>query len=531
MKRRSFLALGTAASALMAAGAFPGVASAQDSKKTLKLFYTTNLVSLDPVTSTAETVIQHGYYVFDTLFGVDNNFAPQPQMVDTYAMSEDGLAWTFTLRDGLMFHDGQPVKAEDCAASINRWSQIDGFGRLLGDATDTIEVADDKTFTIKLKWKFPRMIDALAKVHSSPCFIMPLRLASQPTSEPVTEMIGSGPYKFLADEFVSGSKAVYEKFEDYKPRAELGEMTAGGKAAKFDRIEWVINTDPATGLNALNQAEVDILQYVSADLFPLIEGRDDVQAIPYNAQVPIVRFNSTQAPFNNAEFRRIAARALSPKDVLASLVDQNPALYEDCKATYPCGMPGVIENAGDLFDIYQGDFDRSKADLAAAGYNNERVVILNPTTSFIGSTVATIVADQLRKAGFNVDLQDMEWGTLLERRRSRESVDNGGWSIFTSAWTPVSISNPALNPFMRGDGENGYAGWYENAELEGMITEWMQAETQEENVAVFARIQDKLAEEVPTVPLGQFYAIVAARSDITGLEPKPVIYPWLLDRV
>ncbi|WP_210258503.1 ABC transporter substrate-binding protein [Devosia sp. 919] len=530
MKRRSFLALGVAASALVAAGAIPGTAFAQSAPKTLKLFTTTNLVALDPVISTAEIAVQHGYYVFDTLYGVDNDLVPHPQMAESHTVSDDGLTWTFTIRDGLVFHDGGPVTAADCAASIDRWSQVDGFGRLLNAAVDDYEVIDEKNFSIKLNSPFPRLLEAISKPHSSPCFIMPARLASQPTSEPVTEMVGSGPYRFVAEEFSSGNRVIYEKFVDYKPRTEPANLTSGGKVAKFDRIEWVVNTDSATGVNALLQGEVDVLQYIPVDLMALIEGRDDVKSVAFNGQVPIIRFNSTQAPFNNAELRRIAARAVSQVDILASQVDGIPELYQECKAVFPCGLPGVVENGGDVLDVYAGDYERAKSDLEAAGYQGEKVVILNPTGMASISSMAVITADQLKKAGFNVELQDMDWGTLLERRRSRESTDNGGWSIFCSAWPPISIANPALNVAMRGDGASGYAGWYENAELEAMIGEWLQATSEDDGKYLFERIQALLIEELPTVPLGTYYTAVAFRSDISGLDPAPVIYPWLLDR-
>lgn len=530
MKRRSFLALGAAAGALSAAGFGTDAAWAQGGQKTLKLFSTTNLVALDPVISTAEVAVQHGYYVFDTLYGVTTEFVPQPQMAEGHTVSEDALTWTFTLRDGLSFHDGSPVKAADCAASIKRWSQIDGYGRLLGAAVETYNVIDDKTFAIVLKAPFPRMLEAISKPHSSPCFIMPERLASQPTSEPVTEMVGSGPYRFVASEFSSGNKVVYEKFEGYVPRNEPANLTAGGKLAKFDRIEWVVNSDSATGVNALIQGEVDVLQYMHVDLMPLLQGREDVKTVAFNGQVPIIRFNSQQAPFNNAALRRIAARVVSQVDILASLVDGNPDLYKECKAVFPCGLPGVVENAGEVLDVYAGDYARAKADLEAAGYKGEKVVILNPTGVTGISAMATITADQLAKAGFNVELADMDWGTMLERRRSREASDNGGWSIFCSAWPPVAISNPALNVTMRGDGTSGYAGWYENADLEAMIGQWLNAPTAAEGEALFVRIQELLVQELPTVPLGTFYTAVAYRANITGLDPAPVIYPWLLDR-
>ena len=217
MKRREFL-LGTAA--LGAAGPFLAqTASAQQASATLMKFAPqANLSALDPVWTTATVTNNHAYYIFDMLYGADENLKPQPQMAEGHQVSADGLLWRITLRDGLMFHDGSPVKAADCAASLKRWTQRDAYGQLLGRAAESFGAADDRTIEIKLKRPFPRLLECLAKTDQPPV-IMPERLAKTDANTQVSEMIGSGPYKFVAADYVSGSRVAYEKFDGYKPAA------------------------------------------------------------------------------------------------------------------------------------------------------------------------------------------------------------------------------------------------------------------------------------------------------------------------
>ncbi len=271
----------------------PALAQTQ---KVLKFIPQADLRILDPITTTAYITRNHGYMIYDTLFATDAKFQVQPQMVDKYELSNDKLTYTFTLRDGLKFHDGQPVRSADCIASIERWAKRDALGQKLAEVTDSWKAVNDKTFTLKLKRPFPLALDALAKPSSNVPFIMPERIAKTDASTNITEAIGSGPFKFVKEEWVPGSKVVYVKNTDYVPRKEPPSWAAGGKVVKVDRVEWIYIPDSATAAAALNAGEVDWWEQLPPDLIPVLaqeqghQGREHRSAGldgPHPLQLPV----------------------------------------------------------------------------------------------------------------------------------------------------------------------------------------------------------------------------------------------------
>ena len=254
--RRSFIATSAAATAAVAT---PHRARAQRAAdpRVLRFVPQANLTSLDPIWTTAAVTENHGWTIFDTLYGLTDDLKVQPQMAEGHTVSDDGLTWQIRLREGLKFHDGEPVRAQDCAASLARWARRDTFGQSLGAVVDAWEAADDRTIRIRLKSRFPLLIDALSKPAANVPFIMPERLAKTDPFQQVTEMIGSGPFRFLRDEYVSGSRVAYARFDGYVPRQEPASRNAGGKVARFERVEWTIIPDSATAAAALQAGEID----------------------------------------------------------------------------------------------------------------------------------------------------------------------------------------------------------------------------------------------------------------------------------
>ena len=227
---------------------------------TIRMVAHADLKNIDPIWTTAYITRNHGYMVYDTLFALDANFEPQPQMVDDYILSEDGLTYEFALRNGLQWHDGNPVTAEDCVASLRRWGARDGMGQKLMDMTASLEAIDPRTFRLTLKEPYGLVVDSLAKISSNVPFMMPAHLANTDPFKQVPETIGSGPFKFVKDEWIPGVKVVYIKNEDYLPRSEPASFAAGGKTVKVDRVEWLYIPDAATAMNALMAGEIDFFE-------------------------------------------------------------------------------------------------------------------------------------------------------------------------------------------------------------------------------------------------------------------------------
>lgn len=527
MKRRTFLKGAVAAG--LGSASLTSLARAQAGRSTLMKFVPqANLSALDPIWTTATVTNNHGYYVFDTLFGADMDFKPQPQMAEGHEVLNDGKTWRITLRDGLVFHDGAPVKAADCVASLKRWCQRDPYGQLLAKVVEAWQVIDDRVFEIKLTRAFPTMLEALAKVDTPP-FIMPERLAVTDASKQVTEMVGSGPYRFIPGEYVSGSRVVYEKFAGYKPRTEPASRNAGGKIGHFERVEWQVLPDPATAASALMKGEVDWWERPLTDLQPLLASNPEIrrEATDTSGRMAIMRLNHLHPPFNNPKVRQAVRMAVNQEDYMQATQGDDTTLWQTCRSLWPRGTPYYT---GEQEDLMPQSLDKAKAALAASGYAGEKVVIISPTDFPDIGPLGQVTGELLQRLGMNVQMADSDWGTVVQRRGNRESVEKGGWSIFHTTGPAVGWSNPALSLLVRGQGAKGWFGWWENETAEKLAEEWLYAADaagQKKAAVALARLA---LEEVATIPLGQFVIRTAYRKSLTGMLPGSAPYPWGLRR-
>lgn len=530
LKRRTLLQA-TAASTLSTIGLPSSHALAQTKSNTLRFVPQANLSVLDPIFTTAAVTITHGYCVFDTLYGVDSKLTAHPQMAESASVSNDERIWTIRLRDGLRFHDGEPVRAQDCAASLLRWSKKDTFGLTLGAAVDAFEAADDRTIRIRLKRPFPRLLDAIGKPHSSPAFMMPERLARTDPNTPITEMIGSGPFRFKQDEYVSGAKVVYERNADYRPRTERAEWTSGGKQVHLDRLEWIIIPDASTTAAALQRGEIDWWEQPINDLIPLLQKTPQIKLQvqdPYGFMA-VARFNSTQPPFDNVKLREIVLSAVKQSDYMQAIMGTDESSWRTCTSSFPVGFPGVNAAFGTTRVGSQPDHAAARAAVKAAGYKGEKVVIINPTDQPLIGPTGEITADLLKSIGFDVDLQDMDWGSVMSKRLSHEPPGHGGWNIYHTNWPSVSIANPALNTTIRGDG--AWAGWFVDAEMERLVGEWVSSADPTAQQTLFNTIQNRALDQVPSLPLGMYFIRGAFRDSLADVSQGPACYFWGVRRV
>ena len=525
MKRRTLIQLSAAAGTVPRRFAI----AAPERARILRIVPQAGLTSLDPVWTTALVTANHGYNVYDTLFASDSKLRPKPQMAEGYTVSDDSRTWQINLREGLKFHDGEPVRAQDCAASIARWAKRDTYGLTLDKYVDTYGVADDRTIKITLKSPFPLLIDALGKSFTSVPFMMPERFAKTDPFKQVTEAIGSGPYRFLKDEYVPGSFLAYAKFDGYVPRQEPPEWASGGKVARMERVEWRFIPDAATAAAALQNGEVDWWEQVQADLVPLLKKSPGIKlgiADP-TGQIGYIRFNHLNPPFDNVKLRRAILKAVNQEDYLVAVTGGDRELFHLCRSQFPCGTPYGTELGA---SVYKADIEGAKADIKASGYAGEKIVIINPTDFASIAPFGDVTYDLFRKLGLNVEIAETDWGTVVQRRGSREPVEKGGWSIFHTWWTGSSTANPAVSAPLRGQGSTGWFGWYENSKIEDLTTRWLQAPTDAERLQLTNAIQAEAFETVPSIPLGQFFIRSAYRSDLTGVLEGTGTYSWNVQR-
>lgn len=510
--------LGAAIASVMA---MPVLAQAES---TLRVIPHADLKNLDPIWTTAYISRNHGYMIYDTLFAMDESFTPQPQMVESWEVSDDGLTWTFSLRDGLKWHDGEPVTAEDCVASLQRWGARDGMGQQLMSVVTELSAKDDKTIVMTLSEPYGLVLESIGKISSNVPFMMPKRIAETDPFEAITEYIGSGPFVFKEDEWVPGSKIVYEKFDDYIPREEPPSAASGGKIAKVDRVEWQYFADQTTALNALISGEVDYFESPANDLVPILQTSPDI-TVEVNdplGNIGFSRFNHLLPPFDDAEVRRAAMMAMKQEDYMAGAIG-DAQYWQTCYSVFPCGTPLENDTASDVMSA--GDIDAAKAALEATGYDGTPVVIMQPTDVPVLSAFSLITAEKLRNIGMTVDMQAMDWATLTSRRAKRDPVADGGWNIFHTWWIGADVIDPMAIAFS-GNPDKGWFGWPDDAELEAARAEYAKAGSPEEKAEIAARVQERLYAIGASGHLGQFFTPVAYRNNVTGLIKSPVQFFW-----
>ena len=506
--------------------------------RVLKYVPHANIPNIDPFTNTAFIARDHAMMVFDQLYGMDENFRPQPQMVAGHVVENNGLLWRFTLREGLKFHDGSAVRGRDCIASIRRWGRRDAFGQvLMARVADMTEVSD-RVFEIRLNQPFPKMLECFGKVTTSCLFVMPERLANVDPFQNITESVGSGPFRFVHNEWVPGSRLAYARNPDYVP-VSAGEpsMTAGPKIVHFDRVEWHIIPDGSTASAALQNGEIDWWEQPTADLFPLFlrgaAARNIRVDITNNTGlIGIFRPNHLTAPFNNPAVRRAVLTAVNQMDFMTAVIGNSgiegrPDLRREGIGYFAPESP----SASDIgLDRLRKSIDAARAELQAAGAMGSRLVLLNATDLSSINAATLVGADLFRRMGFNVELVSTDWGTLVARRASRNPLEQGGWSGFFTFWSGIDHWNPSSHASIRGHGDQAWPGWPTIPAMEAQRDAWFNAPNEAAERAATREMQRIAFEEVPYVPTGFYYQPTAYRRNLQGmLKGQPPLF-WNLRR-
>ena len=489
-----------------------------------------DLKNIDPIWTTAYISRNHGYMIWDTLFASDEKFEIQPQMAESASVSEDGKTYTIKLRPGLKWHDGSPVTPDDCIASIKRWGQRDGMGQQMMAVVESMEAVDDLTFTIKLKETWGLVLAALGKMSSNVPFMMPKRLAETDPFEQVPDSIGSGPYVFVKDEWVPGSKVVYVKNQAYVPRDEQPSAAAGGKHVYVDRFEWHYIPDHQSAMNAIVNGEVDYWEAVPADLAPVLEAAEGVkilQADPYGSQ-GWMRINHLHPPFDNKTARQAIQLVVDQETYLQAIVG-TPDLYKVCPAMFMCDTP-YASDAGSGRVMMQ-DFDKAKAMLAEAGYNGEKIVLMHPTDIATLNAATQVTAQLLREAGINLEVQAMDWSTLTSRRAEKKAPEEGGWHIFHTSWIAPDLINPVANIGVSGGGaDKAWFGWPTDPEIEALRQAFARETNPAKQKQIASQVQERAMDSVTYIPIGQYLQYRAIRDNVSGFLSAPVPYFWNLSK-
>ncbi|PWS36084.1 ABC transporter substrate-binding protein [Falsiroseomonas bella] len=525
LTRRQGLAAGAA---LLAA---PRIPLAQSRERPFRFVVNVGLQNLDPISSPSFVTRNFGYLVFDNLVGMDMKGGYRPQMLQGWDVSADRLTWTFRLRPGLAFHDGAPVTSEDVVASLKRWGARDSIGRRLMAATAELTTAGSDGFVLRLSRPYGGVIEALGKPSVHTPFIMPARIASAtPPTQPVREIMGSGPFVFLRDQWIPGERTFFRKNERYVPRDEPADGLAGGKVPKVERVEMITMPDIALRAASLQQGEVDYLEYAPVDNLPLFRRDRNIvisEASGIAEMLYGVSINHYQPPFDKVLVRRAVQQCLDRREILAGAGFAELG-RPDCASMFMCGTPFETNRGSE--PIADPSLDRARALLREAGYNNERVVLLHPLDSALLNPFGLVLIDRLKRAGFNLDVQGSDWSSIAQRWVQRQPLDQGGWSLVPVVYTGFDMSDPLSNMGVGFNCTNNQPWGYCDAEMTTLI-ERFEAEGDPARRKELAGELNRVAIAQATFPIaGQFRAPAAWRRELRGVIDFGFPVVWNLER-
>jgi peptide/nickel transport system substrate-binding protein len=531
MDRRAFLKSVAATGAMTAtAGLATPAISQRAAARAVRLVPHADVANFDPIWTSAYIARNAGLLVWDTLYGMDAKLQPQRQMIEAEQVSSDKLTWTFRLRPELKFHDGEPVRAKDAVASINRWSAREPMGQMIKAIENELVAVDDRTFQWVLKRPYPKMLLALGKVGTPCCFVMPERIAATDPFKQISEIVGSGPMRFARNEWVPGAKAVFEKFVDYVPRQEPASWMAGGKPIVADRIEWVIIADPATAAAALQNGEVDWLEAPLADLVPVLKKNRNVIVDIQDplGNVGFFLMNHLHPPFNDVRGRRAIMMALSQEDYMRSIRDDTSLWNPMLGFTTP-GTPLYNEDGGDILKGPR-NLDGAKRLLAESGYSGQAVTCMAPQDIPEFKPWGDVTVDLLTRVGMKVDYVAVDWGTVVQRRAQKSPPGQGGWQMYHSALTGVECID-GTNKWVRANGEKASFGWPNIPQVEAEVAAWFDAMSLAEEKVVARRLNKAALDHVVHAPIGFYLRQHAWRKNITGVAQGPLPFFWGVSKV
>ncbi|WBV44331.1 ABC transporter substrate-binding protein [Pseudoroseomonas cervicalis] len=522
------LARGAAAQGVARAGA-PALAKGE-AALTLRYIPQSDPSSVDPLATTAYAVRNHGHLCWDTLYGLDVGLRPQPQLAEGHLVEEEGRRWVFTLREGPTFHDGEKIRASDAVASIRRWMARDTHGQALAARLDEMRVLDDRRFEVRLNRPFPALLLALGKASSYPCFIYPERHAALPPGQ-MTEVVGSGPYRYLAEERVMGRLVAYRRFDRYIPARGPVSLTAGPKFAGFERLEWRHLPDPMAAAEALQNGEADWWEQVAPDLRPLLRHTRHVvvDRLDFGGTMAMLRPNHLHPPFDDPAARRALLPALRQADFMMAIMGDSRELWRDDVGCFPPASP-VASTIGLEALTGPRDVEAAQRALRQSGHAGAKVVVLHPTDVVNNSNLTAVATDLLQRVGFTAESAPCDWRSFQQRRASRAAPAAGGWNALVSLFSGLDLMTPGGHPLLRANGARAWFGWPELPRLEALREQWFDTAGEAEQKQLGEAIQRRFFEDLPYWPLGQYMIDSAWRSSIVG-HRKGMALPLNVRRV
>jgi peptide/nickel transport system substrate-binding protein len=447
-----------------------------------------------------------GWHIYEGLFALDKDYQARPLLAEDYTVSDDKKTYTITLRDGLKFHNGQDVTANDAKASLDRWTKVSSVGKIASSHINSIEATDDKTLVITLKDVYTSLLTDLAAPKAS-AIIIPSDVAEAAGEQPLTneQFIGTGPFQF--ESWKSGNEIVLSKFADYKSRDEedWGGLT-GKKTAYLDSIHFKVVKDPQVMLNGLKTDLYDYVQSIPLDLYEVVTSTPNVEAVTSSNGYSVITPDKSEAPFDDLKVRQALHAALD-KEAMAKATYGNDDFYELDGALFTPDQTALYSDENiDNFAAF--DEEEAKKLLEESSYDGQPVKIIFSNDNADYAKIAEIAEQQLEAVGFTVELESYEWATYLEKWG-----DAKNWDMVVVGWSPFFSPNQA-GMVSR---ENNSSGWYHSDRWQELLAQWGTADEGEQQ-QILAELNKTLYEELPFEKVTNISALDARTTDLQGFD-------------
>jgi len=459
-------------------------------------------------------------HLLEGLFAFDENYAPKPMLALSWELDETGTIATFYLRRGVLFHNGEEMTAEDVVASLKRWGEYGLTAAALWSHVTSVEAVDEYTVRMTLDEPFAPMTTYLANIYGGPS-IYPKALAESAGGEPIApaDIVGTGPYRFV--EWKAGDYILLERFAGYVSSPEAASGFSGQKVAYFDELQFFFVAEDNARIVGVESGTYDYAVNIPNDLYVSIEGNDDILPIitDHPPIYPIALVNNRTGLMTNSALKQAIITALDMEAImLAGYGD--PTFWSLNASYFAPGIRWYTEGEG------EGLYDAADSDLAAqlaadAGYAGETIRIIVAQDMTAQYNQALVVTDQLRNAGFTVDLQVYDKATFFDIRNSQANPDNPAWEIAFSYYstTPDPSLVLMLNP--------NYAGWWDTPEIQVLRNELNGITDFDTRYAKWQEIMDLWYEQIPAIKFGDAFQLHLIRTEIGGGYGTPDNPPML----
>lgn len=467
--------------------------------------------TIDPLISTATISRDIALQIFEPLITINSGLQPEPMLAESYEVSEDGKTITFELRQGVKFHNGQEMTAEDVVASMERWQGISSRAKA-AFSNSTFKADGDYTVILEMDKPNSTALPVLSSSTQMPA-IMPKEIAEAAGDQPVTEFIGTGPFQFV--EWKQDQYIKLEKYDDYVSSADPADGPAGKREALVDEILFMIATDSSTRLAGIKSGEYDIATTIPFNNFDQIESDSNVNAYMEPSGFNIIVFNKKEGPFADQKIRQAVAATLDMEAILqASFSDEQ--FYEMNAGIMLKQQADWYTDAGKE-NYNQKDPEKGKALLEEAGYKGEEVTFITSREYEDFYNASVVIKEQLEAIGMKVNLEVFDWATVVESQGEPSAYDAfiTGFGINTDPTQLLFLNS-----------KNEWAGWTESDKIDQLIEDIRASSTQEEAKSIYEELQLEIWDYLPILKLGDKNFLYAVNKNVEGFQDVIGMVLW-----